>query len=217
VHSLPSQPAARVSRCTSAPAPSSARTHLRPAAPTHVDDLVHPEVTLGRRCRPDQVRLVRLPSATTSNARQPRRRGLTVGAWAGLTILTCMLSLSTSEKMATVRMPRRLAVRMMRHAISPRLAIKILVKRGLRATPAETGAGASAGDPAGKAVEGGEVAAGQVHSVSNQPIRSGIPKCVTTHWPFPSPTRTQAGAPPPASEMSWHEPMRVRSVGRLRW
>jgi hypothetical protein len=42
---------------------------------------------------------------------------------------TCMASRSASEYTATVRNPMRLAVRMIRHAISPRLAINSFWKR----------------------------------------------------------------------------------------
>src|SRR6516164_6764540 len=42
---------------------------------------------------------------------------------------TCMAPRSASEYTATVRNPMRLAVRMTRHAISPRLAINNLWKR----------------------------------------------------------------------------------------
>src|SRR5882757_1408830 len=47
---------------------------------------------------------------------------------------TCMAWRSASENTATVRSPMRLAVRMIRHAISPRLAIRSLSKRRVRDT-----------------------------------------------------------------------------------
>ena len=48
-------------------------------------------------------------------------------ATASSAISTCSASLSASEKTATVLMPMRRAVLMMRQAISPRLAIRILL------------------------------------------------------------------------------------------
>jgi len=46
---------------------------------------------------------------------------------------TCGARASGSEKTPTVLMPRRFAVRMMRHAISPRLATSSLLKSGIAA------------------------------------------------------------------------------------
>src|SRR6056297_1562222 len=60
----------------------------------------------------------------------------------------CRLSLSSSAKTATVRLPSSLAARMMRMAISPRLAIRIFLKSAMAFTPGWSRLGATRGDAA---------------------------------------------------------------------
>ena len=108
----------------------------------HFHDLVHAQVALRRRRLADEVRLVRLhvvrPRAMRGHA--PGNEGTaslqsSVGRQQR-TMATCMALRSASLYTATVRMLSRLAVRMTRQAISPRLAIRILLNSGFESTRA---------------------------------------------------------------------------------